>query len=157
VVPRSNRNGDAKVKDLNPPGMAGFRSVLVQQLDEVPVGIGDVDLFHVVVADARPAYPFQPAPLHCGQEWLERIHPLLPIVLILIQTLAGSMNIGGPAQTVLATGGGVAFGSIIGASGVGKQLLVPWRTSTFRWCCSALCSPQSSAQPWERRRRQSPL
>lgn len=99
---------------------------------------------------------------------------LLPIVLILIQTLAGSMHIGGPAQTVLdvlaflgtpwlaltitvfcayamlltprvrrgesisffgmqgmkpvgeilvSTGGGVAFGSIIGASGVGKQLL----------------------------------
>lgn len=99
---------------------------------------------------------------------------LLPIVLILIQTLAGSMDIGGPAQTVLdilaflgtpwlaltitvfcayamlltprvrrgesisffgmqgmkpvgeilvSTGGGVAFGSIIGASGVGKQLL----------------------------------
>lgn len=99
---------------------------------------------------------------------------LLPIVLILIQTLAGSVHIGGPAQTVLdiltflgtpwlaltitvffayallltprvrrgesisffgmqgmkpvgeilvSTGGGVAFGSIIGASGVGKQLL----------------------------------
>ena len=99
---------------------------------------------------------------------------LLPIVLILIQTLAGSIHIGGPAQTVLdilaflgtpwlaltitvfcayamlltprvrrgesisffgmqgmkpvgeilvSTGGGVAFGSIIGASGVGKQLL----------------------------------
>lgn len=99
---------------------------------------------------------------------------LLPIVLILIQTLAGSVRIGGPAQTVLdiltflgtpwltltitvffayallltprvrrgesislfgmqgmkpvgeilvSTGGGVAFGSIIGASGVGKQLL----------------------------------
>lgn len=99
---------------------------------------------------------------------------LLPIVLILIQTLAGSMHIGGPVQTVLdvlaflgtpwlaltitvfcayamlltprvrrgesisffgmqgmkpvgeilvSTGGGVAFGSIIGASGVGKQLL----------------------------------
>lgn len=99
---------------------------------------------------------------------------LLPIVLILIQTLADSMHIGGPAQTVLdvlaflgtpwlaltitvfcayamlltprvrrgesisffgmqgmkpvgeilvSTGGGVAFGSIIGASGVGKQLL----------------------------------
>ncbi|WP_175417243.1 GntP family permease [Arthrobacter sp. 24S4-2] len=99
---------------------------------------------------------------------------LLPIVLILIQTLAGSLQIGGPAQTVLdilaflgtpwlaltitvfcaygllltprvrrgesisffgmqgmkpvgeilvSTGGGVAFGSIIGASGVGKQLL----------------------------------
>jgi GntP family gluconate:H+ symporter len=99
---------------------------------------------------------------------------LLPIVLILIQTLAGSLHIGGPAQTVLdilaflgtpwlaltitvfcayamlltprvrrgesisffgmqgmkpvgeilvSTGGGVAFGSIIGASGVGKQLL----------------------------------
>ncbi|UZX04569.1 hypothetical protein F8G81_19640 [Arthrobacter sp. CDRTa11] len=99
---------------------------------------------------------------------------LLPIVLILIQTLAGSFRIGGPAQTVLdilaflgtpwlaltitvfcaygllltpkvrrgesisffgmqgmkpvgeilvSTGGGVAFGSIIGASGVGKQLL----------------------------------
>ncbi|ALV41383.1 hypothetical protein AU252_09675 [Pseudarthrobacter sulfonivorans] len=99
---------------------------------------------------------------------------LLPIVLILIQTLAGSLHLGGPAQTVLdilaflgtpwlaltitvfcayallltprvrrgesisffgmqgmkpvgeilvSTGGGVAFGSIIGASGVGKQLL----------------------------------
>lgn len=99
---------------------------------------------------------------------------LLPIVLILIQTLAGSVHIGGPAQTLLdiltflgtpwlaltitvffayallltpgvrrgesisffgmqgmkpvgeilvSTGGGVAFGSIIGASGVGKQLL----------------------------------
>lgn len=99
---------------------------------------------------------------------------LLPIVLILIQTLAGSVHVGGPAQTVLdiltfigtpwlaltitvffayvllltprvrrgesisffgmqgmkpvgeilvSTGGGVAFGSIIGASGVGKQLL----------------------------------
>lgn len=99
---------------------------------------------------------------------------LLPVVLILIQTLAGSMHVGGPAQTVLdilafigtpwlaltitvfcayllllaprvrrgesisffgmqgmkpvgeilvSTGGGVAFGSIIGASGVGKQLL----------------------------------
>lgn len=99
---------------------------------------------------------------------------LLPIMLILIQTLAASMHIGGPAQTVLdilaflgtpwlaltitvfsayallltprvrcgesisffgmqgmkpvgeilvSTGGGVAFGSIIGASGVGKQLL----------------------------------
>jgi GntP family gluconate:H+ symporter len=99
---------------------------------------------------------------------------LLPIVLILIQTLAGSIHLGGAAQTVLdilaflgtpwlaltitvfcayallltprvrrgesisffgiqgmkpvgeilvSTGGGVAFGSIIGASGVGKQLL----------------------------------
>lgn len=99
---------------------------------------------------------------------------LLPIVLILIQTLAGSVHVGGPAQAVLdiltflgtpwlaltitvffayallltprvrrgesisffgmqgmkpvgeilvSTGGGVAFGSIIGASGVGKQLL----------------------------------
>ncbi|WP_104175264.1 GntP family permease [Arthrobacter sp. Y81] len=99
---------------------------------------------------------------------------LLPVVLILIQTLAGSLRLGGPAQTVLdilaflgtpwlaltitvfcayallltprvrrgesisffgmqgmkpvgeilvSTGGGVAFGSIIGASGVGKQLL----------------------------------
>ena len=99
---------------------------------------------------------------------------LLPVVLILIQTLAGSLHIGGPAQPVLdvlaflgtpwlaltitvfcayallltpivrrcesisffgmqgmkpvgeilvSTGGGVAFGAIIGASGVGKQLL----------------------------------
>jgi GntP family gluconate:H+ symporter len=99
---------------------------------------------------------------------------MLPIVLILIQTLAGSVHLEGPAQTVLdiltfigtpwlaltitvffayvllltpsvrrgesisffgmqgmkpvgeilvSTGGGVAFGSIIGASGVGKQLL----------------------------------
>lgn len=99
---------------------------------------------------------------------------LLPIVLILISTLASAVHLSGPAQTVLdvvsfigapwlaltitvfcayallltpkvrrgesisffgmqgmkpvgeilvSTGGGVAFGSIIGASGVGKQLL----------------------------------
>jgi GntP family gluconate:H+ symporter len=99
---------------------------------------------------------------------------LLPIVLILISTLASAVHLDGPAQTVLdivsfigtpwlaltitvfcayallltpkvrrgesisffgmqgmkpvgeilvSTGGGVAFGSIIGASGVGKQLL----------------------------------
>jgi hypothetical protein len=33
-VARSDRNGDAKVEDLDPPGVAGFRAVLVQQLDD---------------------------------------------------------------------------------------------------------------------------
>jgi hypothetical protein len=60
-MPGSNGDGDAKVKNLNPAGMAGFRSVLVQQFNDVPVRIGNVDLFHIVVADTRPAHTLQSA------------------------------------------------------------------------------------------------
>jgi GntP family gluconate:H+ symporter len=74
VMPRSHRYGDAKIEDLNPPRVPGFRSVLIQQLNNVAIGIGDVDLLDVVVTDARSAHPLQPAFLHCRQERLEGIH-----------------------------------------------------------------------------------
>lgn len=74
VVSGSDRDRYPQIENFHASRVAGLRSVLVQQLNDMAVGVGDVDLLNVVVTDARPTHPFKSAFAHHCEERLKRIH-----------------------------------------------------------------------------------
>ena len=74
VVSGSDRDRYPQIENFHASRVAGLRSVLVQKLNDMAVGVGDVDLLNVVVTDARPTHPFKSAFAHHCEERLKRIH-----------------------------------------------------------------------------------